>query len=639
MKRGCDVASHPRIDNTKAKTAERYGTQMSRSEDYLDQLLKGVAPGSTTEAEPEQDTSEENLFSDILEEFAGDTEEESVSEDMFDDEDIFGDDFFDVDIDEDFLREFEMELEEPDEMDISEDAEEPVEFDMPNVQTEPEELEIPNVPEEPGMPELSELLAEASNESAEVEETGDEEDVMSLFDDLDSILSGTNEQTEAEPGVQIESLFGEEPEPAFEMDAEPTTEAEPAMGGDFSFADLFADDAASDAEETPQEDPDVLKILEGLDGIDLELEEEDGVTSEGSSDFSALEGFLAASAAAEPLPEESDSGLDIDLDGLDFGESAETESATAEEPKKGKKEKKNGEKAGFMNKLGLILFGEDEEDEEDDFTLFKKKGAGKAKGKAKAAPAAGPAEQGNVSIGAASDDDLALFGEYSGTSASAAPAEEEPKKGKKEKKKTEKKEKVKKEKKPRPKKEKKPKKPKEPDNTPPLPKKPVFLIFLMVASLVALVLLGADLLGYSNQLNNAKNQYAKKNYSEAFAEISGMEIKEDDMALYNKYHVMAMVSVELEAYESLMSQQFYDMALDCLVRTVGRAEKYRADAENYGCIQELNELELKAETILSETFGVSKEEALEFYSYRSKREYSTALAEVIKELGLEKVTE
>ena len=375
-----------------------------------------------------------------------------------------------------------------------------------------------------------------------------------------------------------------------------------------------------------------MKILEGLEGIDLELDEEDSAPTGGNQDFSALEGFLAASAA-DPLPESSD----MDIESFAFEESAEPEEKPVEE-KKAKKEKKAGEKTGFMNKLGVVLFGEDDEDdEEDDFVLFKKKGAAKAK--VKSAPQAGPAEQGEVTIGVASDDDLALFGDYSGASASAAPVEEEPKKGKKEKKKKEKKEKVKKEKKPRPKKEKKPKKPKEPDNTPPLPKKPVFLIFLMVASFVALVILGADLLGYSNQLNNAKNQYAKKNYSEAFAEISGMEIKEEDMALYNKYHVMAMVSVELEAYESLMSQEFYDMALDCLVRTVGRAEKYRADAENYGCIQELNELELKTETILSETFGVSREEALEFYSYRNKKDYSIALAKVLKELGLEKVTE
>lgn len=569
---------------------------MSRSEDYLDQLLKGITPEETTGAEPEQDTSEENLFSDILEEFADDTtkgdSEEHISEDEFEDVDILEEDFWDDDLlDEDFLREFEMEL---------------------------AELEMPEEPEE----------------TQPVETVEKAEDVMSLFDDLDSILSGAKEKMEAEPEAEPEP----EAEVPLEQEVEPvvieeavTEEAaveEPAIGGDFSFADLFADEPSESAEAVPQEDPDVLKILEGLEGIDLELDEEDTAPAGGSNqDFSALEGFLAASAA-DPLPESSDLGIES----FAFEEEADMESAPTDE-KAAKKEKKTGEKTGFMNKLGFLLFGEDDEEDEDDFVLFKKKGTSKAK--SKEAPAPGPAEQGDVTIGVASDDDLALFGDYSGA-ASATPTEEEPKKGKKEKKK---KEKVKKEKKPRPKKEKKPKKPKEPDNTPPLPKKPVFLIFLMVASFVALVILGADLLGYSNQLTNAKNQYAKKNYSEAFAEISGMEIKEDDMALYNKYHVMAMVSVELEAYESLMSQEYYDMALDCLVRTVGRAEKYRADAENYGCIQELNELELKAETILSETFGVSREEALDFYSYRNKKDYSTALAKVLKELGLEKVTE
>jgi hypothetical protein len=178
-------------------------------------------------------------------------------------------------------------------------------------------------------------------------------------------------------------------------------------------------------EETPQEDPDVLKILEGLDGIDLELEEDEAPAG-GGQDFSALEGFLAASAA-EPSTEASDLGLGIDLDSLDFGDATEGESAPTEE--KPKKEKKAGEKTGFMNKLGLILFGEDdEEDEDDDFALFKKKGAGKAK--TKAAPKAGATEQDNVAIGAASEDDLAMFGEYSGATP-AAPAEEEPKKGKK----------------------------------------------------------------------------------------------------------------------------------------------------------------------------------------------------------------
>ena len=241
-----------------------------------------------------------------------------------------------------------------------------------------------------------------------------------------------------------------------------------------------------------------------------------------------------------------------------------------------------------------------------------------------------------------SEDNISLLKELDdiGSSEEAAPEEDAgKKKEKKKKEKKEKKPKPKKEKKPKPKKEKKPKPPKVPDNTPPLPKKPVFMIFLLVASVVALIMVGTNLFGYANHLKDAKNAYSKKHYSEAFSYVSGLEMKKKDEEIYHKYQVMALVSSELEAYESFMDAKLYDLALDCLVRTVGRYEKYSEDAEIYGCIDELNALELEAETILGETFGVTKQEALDFYSYKSRKEYSAALLNVIEEAGMIKVTE
>ena len=241
-----------------------------------------------------------------------------------------------------------------------------------------------------------------------------------------------------------------------------------------------------------------------------------------------------------------------------------------------------------------------------------------------------------------SEDNISLLKELDdiGSSEEAAPEEDAgKKKEKKKKEKKEKKPKPKKEKKPKPKKEKKPKPPKVPDNTPPLPKKPVFMIFLLVASVVALIMVGTNLFGYANHLKDAKNAYSKKHYSETFSYVSGLEMKKKDEEIYHKYQVMALVSSELEAYESFMDAKFYDLALDCLVRTVGRYEKYSEDAEIYGCIDELNALELEAETILGETFGVTKQEALDFYSYKSRKEYSAALLNVIEEAGMIKVTE
>lgn len=421
----------------------------------------------------------------------------------------------------------------------------------------------------------------------------------SLEDDFLSDEDFLDEDFLKEFEMEMGKLEGLEEPVAVETGVESSVpiEINTAMDEGFSFANLFASEGEENKESVPEEDADVLKILEGLEGIDLELDEVDESQSANEqSDFSALEGFLASSAAASSNSDASTVPTDDVLSGFNFGDNLEETTSDADEQPK-KQEKKTGEKGSFMSKLSLILFGEDDDEEEDlasleDITEKAKKEQAKKERK------------------------------------------EKRKKAKQERK--EKREKAKLEKEAKAAKEKKPKPPKEPDNTPPLPKKPVFLIFLMVGSFIALVVLGADLLGYSNQMENAKNQYAKKNYSEAFAEIAGMEIKEEDSLLYNKYHIMAMVSAELEAYESLMSQEFYDMALDCLVRTIGRAEKYRADAETYGCIQELNELEAKAEEILKETFDLSKEEALEIYAYRSKKEYSTAILKVIKELGLEK---
>ena len=455
----------------------------------------------------------------------------------------------------------------------------------------------------------------------ELEETGREEEVLSLLDNLDNILNGEKESEE----IMMHDL-AEEPEEKVEAESEfiIPEEINTAMEEGFSFADLFASDEVKDKEEISQEDADALKILEGLEGIDLEAE--GSLFANEESDFSALEGFLTESItetnnadAAAMLFGDSESEFD-------FGDNLEEILPEFSELSKeeNKKEKKSGEKDGFMSKLGRILFGEEDE-EEDEPVKGREKGISDV-------------------IGEASEEDLAMLEDITEKdkkeqkNKEKQEKKEKAKKAKKEKQEKAKQEKEKKAKEKKAKKAKKPKPPKQPDNTPPLPQKPVLLIFLMVASFVALVVLGADLLGYSNQMENAKNQYAKKQYSAAFAEISGIEIKEEDSLLYNKYHIMAMVSAELEAYESLMSKEFYDMALDSLVRTVGRVEKYRADAEAYGCVQELNELEAKAEEILKTEFDLSKEEALEIYACKSKKEYSTAILNVIKELGLEKVT-
>lgn len=266
-----------------------------------------------------------------------------------------------------------------------------------------------------------------------------------------------------------------------------------------------------------------------------------------------------------------------------------------------KKQKKDGAFSHFLN----VLFGEDEK-------------AAQTK----------VSEEGT--LGNIGDENLEILKELD---ASGETTEKKPKKKKeKEKKPKDKKPKPKKVKAPKPKKE---KKPKEPDLSPPLPKKPVILISVMAASIFLLILLGGDLSSYAGDISTAKEDYRNGNYVEAYTAISGRKVKNADQALYNKCAVMAMVEEQYRAYLSLMQIGQYEMALDSLVRGIGRYDKYYEKADEYGILLEYNELEAKIEQVLGEQFSVTADEARELYQLRERDEYSIGIRNILENLELE----
>lgn len=315
------------------------------------------------------------------------------------------------------------------------------------------------------------------------------------------------------------------------------------------------------------------------------------------------------------VPDEDDELMKI-LSGT--GEDSEIPEADSEKaevtPDDEVKEEKKSKKQGFFAKLSKLLFGDDELDEEET-----------------------SGTQTEPVITEMSMDDMDILKELEGSS-------DGDKKGKKEKKKKEKKKKEKapkqpKEKKVKPKKEKKPKPPAEPDNTPPLPKVPVILVFVMALSILVLVLAGTHLLGYSNSFADASQAFAEGRYSDAFQSVAGEKVKEKDADTYEKYRITAMVSAEYEAYESMMDAKVYDMALDSLIRTVQRYDKYLQDAETYECKGEFDKIESAAETALQQNFGLTAEDARTMYALSNKETYSKEIYKVLEKAGLSEVTE
>lgn len=318
----------------------------------------------------------------------------------------------------------------------------------------------------------------------------------------------------------------------------------------------------------------------------------------------------------ETLPDEADELMKILSGTGEETESSEETAAASAEPQTSeetKEEEEKPKKKGFFAKLAKLLFGDDELEDEE-----------------------ASAAQAEPVITEMSMEDMDILKELEGSSDGK---KEKKEKKKKEKKKKEKAPKQPKEKKVKPKKEKKPKPPAEPDNTPPLPKVPVILVFVMAASILVLVLAGTHLVGYSNSFSDADQAFAEGRYSDAFQAVAGEKVKEKDTDTYEKYRITAMVYAEYEAYESMMNAKVYDMALDSLIRTVQRYDRYLQDAETYGCRGEFDKIASAAETALQQDFGLTAEDARTMYAMSDKETYSREIYKVLEKAGLSEVTE
>ncbi len=337
----------------------------------------------------------------------------------------------------------------------------------------------------------------------------------------------------------------------------------------------------------------------------------------GFSDFGLDDAETDSEAEkTETLPDEDDELMKILSGTGEETESSEETAAASAEPQTSeetKEEEEKPKKKGFFAKLAKLLFGDDELEDEE-----------------------ASAAQAEPVITEMSMEDMDILKELEGSSDGK---KEKKEKKKKEKKKKEKAPKQPKEKKVKPKKEKKPKPLAEPDNTPPLPKVPVILVFVMAASILVLVLAGTHLVGYSNSFSDADQAFAEGRYSDAFQAVAGEKVKEKDTDTYEKYRITAMVYAEYEAYESMMNAKVYDMALDSLIRTVQRYDRYLQDAETYGCRGEFDKIASAAETALQQDFGLTAEDARAMYAMSDKETYSREIYKVLEKAGLSEVTE
>lgn len=157
------------------------------------------------------------------------------------------------------------------------------------------------------------------------------------------------------------------------------------------------------------------------------------------------------------------------------------------------------------------------------------------------------------------------------------------------------------------------------------------IVFIFFGLLVMLLLVGTKAVSYTLNIQSATNYFDKQKYTQAYNEVYGIEIKDEDIEIYDKIMTVMFVNKQLNSYNNYYSLKEYPQALDSLLKGLSRYNKYIELATMLGIKTDLDYVRQQILAELDNVFNLSEKEALDMIDYDSMEEYSKEVYDVVLE--------
>ncbi len=645
---------------------------ISDTEEIIDSVDEETVEEPIEESieEPAEETIEETVEEPILEAVEEPAEEEAA---------ISAGDI--ADIAEDIIEDASEEITEDDSQDVPEDVSEEITDERPEDIIDEASEDIPDVTDSSeAIPDIDETSVDISDETVgEDAEVTTDEDVDDLLDGLLADLDAaggpeTEEETDPIGEDDLSEIFAaaeqdhaEEEEAAditddvfnISEDAGGSDDAVPAEGGQASPEDSPVEDLMGDMPDieapvedllgdTPEVEPieDILGdnadapvedlMPDGLDAISLDEPSAAGGADSALTDVELTEPDMSAAQDAAPVEDllgtseflseadlensdgikavsEDEAAFDLDslLDNLDSGElDKQVESLDGDAKEKGKKKKKEkSEKSLFQRLFGNIV----EELTPEQIEAEKAKAEEAEKKKLEAA------------------ENKKKQKELSKEEKEAKKAEDKAAKEEAAKKKAEEKKRKAEEAKAKAQKKKEEKLALEAleVNEGRINRVGASILFVIFAIIAIFIILGTNIHYYNVSIKNAQTEFDRKHYNEAYYQVYGLKIKDDDIELFDKIMTVMYVQAEQNAYNNFMKVNNRERALDSLLKGLYRYDKYLELATLLDIEDDLNYVKSMILDELDKEFGLSEAEAYDMMKYVDNIDYSAFIYTIL----------
>ncbi|WP_312372913.1 hypothetical protein [Lachnoclostridium sp.] len=156
-------------------------------------------------------------------------------------------------------------------------------------------------------------------------------------------------------------------------------------------------------------------------------------------------------------------------------------------------------------------------------------------------------------------------------------------------------------------------------------------IFALFASIAVFVVIGTNIYTYAINVQNATKNFDMQRYNEAYNQVYGLEIRDEDIEIYDKIMTVMFVNKQLNSYNNYSAIDMYPQALDSLLKGLERYDKYYTFATELGIQTDLDYVRDRIINELNEKFYVSVDEAYDIINSPTQLDYSMAVYNVILE--------
>lgn len=161
------------------------------------------------------------------------------------------------------------------------------------------------------------------------------------------------------------------------------------------------------------------------------------------------------------------------------------------------------------------------------------------------------------------------------------------------------------------------------------------IVFIFFAMIAVVIIVGTSIFSYSLSIRNAQYEFDRDEYTLAYNEIFGLEIKDEDIVLYDRIMTVMYVQKQLNSYYNYYEMEEYPKALDSLLKGLQRYDKYISLAID---LEIESDLDLVRKSILDElaaSFYMSEREAMGIIQADSQLKYSEMVYDVAEKLEAE----